>query len=495
LYVCKLEGGIWGQPNNLGPVINTAGNEVYPAFQNNDVLFFASDGRHGMGGLDVYRTSVRNGKWQTSQNLGEPINSANNDFGLAYVGEFSGIFSSDREGGKGGYELYRFRQRTDAQVIHLRGVYASDQPGNAPVALELVDINGKVVDRAKVDARGEFLFKRLSIDDHYLIRVPGADGPLPDDARIHFLDDLGRKVVLANRLDRSTFGFTALSRESMADLPKLDEVDETMLDRFALFGQVYRKLPGDPVKGLLVIARDREGNELERTYTDHEGKFSFRDLSADQFALVALEAEDEGLHLRLFDANNHVALEGPGNNGRFRFEQLAADENLLHRIYQPEDAELPQETVVASGIFEYRGKPAANVRINLLDRFRRIVQRTTTDERGHFRFAQLHPEEHYLVMLDEQDKHIPEDARMYLIDEQGRETLLAERLKRGLFSFRTLSQDEQPSLAHEEEKDASRAAFQVYGQVYEKLPGDFTTTMTVYALDDLGNIVETAQTL
>lgn len=114
----------WAEPKLLSRNINTPGNEVFPMFSA-DTLYFSSDGLSGMGGLDIFRTFRLDGNaWATPHNLKPPVNSGADDFGLIATtpapsktppqpGDLlrSGYFSSNRPGGLGADDIYRFEQR------------------------------------------------------------------------------------------------------------------------------------------------------------------------------------------------------------------------------------------------------------------------------------------------------------------------------------------------------------------------------------------------
>jgi hypothetical protein len=110
LYVASFRGGRWGHPVNLGPAINTAGNETFPFVADDGSLYFASDGWGGMGGLDIFYAEVEEGIFfKEAMNLGGPFNSPKDDFGfiLAPSGK-EGYFTSAREGGVGKDDIYHF---------------------------------------------------------------------------------------------------------------------------------------------------------------------------------------------------------------------------------------------------------------------------------------------------------------------------------------------------------------------------------------------------
>ena len=69
LYVCKKEGDTWGEPENLGPKINTQGNEVFPYIGENGTLYFSSDGHGGLGGLDLFSSALTESGYAVPENM------------------------------------------------------------------------------------------------------------------------------------------------------------------------------------------------------------------------------------------------------------------------------------------------------------------------------------------------------------------------------------------------------------------------------------------
>lgn len=100
----------WGDPVNLGPDINTAGDEVFPYIHPDGTLYFSSDGLPGMGGLDIFAAKKEGkDKWGTPTNMGVPINSEGDDFAITFTNNKErGIFTSTRQGGRGNCDLYSF---------------------------------------------------------------------------------------------------------------------------------------------------------------------------------------------------------------------------------------------------------------------------------------------------------------------------------------------------------------------------------------------------
>ena len=105
----NAEGQPKGTPENLGAMINTEGRETFPFIFKN-MLFFASDGQAGIGGLDLFAcTILPDGSFTKPENLGQNINSSMDDFALFLLNEKEGYFSSNRAGGKGNDDIYHFK--------------------------------------------------------------------------------------------------------------------------------------------------------------------------------------------------------------------------------------------------------------------------------------------------------------------------------------------------------------------------------------------------
>lgn len=155
LWMCKREGDKWSEPVNLGPEINTEGNEGFPFIHPVGYLFFASDAHAGYGGLDNFFV-----KWPADtigmiQNAGKPINSAFDDFSICFDRRRSaGFFASNRPGGTGGDDIYQFRRATE-----IRGIVVDRKTGKPipNVKLQIIDSDNQK-QRYKTDTTGVFEF-------------------------------------------------------------------------------------------------------------------------------------------------------------------------------------------------------------------------------------------------------------------------------------------------------------------------------------------------
>lgn len=101
----------WGSPKNAGPIVNTAGDELFPYLRNDSILYFASNGQVGMGGLDIFRLNKDAKGREYVLNMLPPINSTSDDYGITFKGGLleEGYFTSNRPKGSLGYDdIYHF---------------------------------------------------------------------------------------------------------------------------------------------------------------------------------------------------------------------------------------------------------------------------------------------------------------------------------------------------------------------------------------------------
>lgn len=108
----------FGKPKNLGPTINTSGDEMFPYLKTDDQLYFTSNGHLGMGGLDIFFSIKEDGKWSEPVNLQYPLNSSSDDFGICFNlnekllrkmhADEMGFFTTNRKGGRGGDDIWSF---------------------------------------------------------------------------------------------------------------------------------------------------------------------------------------------------------------------------------------------------------------------------------------------------------------------------------------------------------------------------------------------------
>ncbi|GAB3698016.1 hypothetical protein GCM10027592_22700 [Spirosoma flavus] len=170
IYVVEYNNGQWGTPVNMGKEINTEGNEMFPYVAEGDNLYFSSDGHEGLGGLDVFVAELREGvAYKGVQNVGAPINSEKDDFGIITdKGQTTGYFSSNRKKGVSDDDIYAFRRNCKQLNIFVYDAKSGSALENADVRimrngvnqdLRLTNVEGRA--ELCVDSNTEYEFKAV----------------------------------------------------------------------------------------------------------------------------------------------------------------------------------------------------------------------------------------------------------------------------------------------------------------------------------------------
>jgi outer membrane protein OmpA-like peptidoglycan-associated protein len=165
LYVSyRLPNGKWGEPENMGPQINSAGDEKAPFIHaDNQTLYYTSDGLPGYGSSDLFvvRKDI-SGKWGKPENLGYPINTIENEGSLSVSGDgLTAYYASDRSDSRGGLDLYKFDLRPDIRpnrTLYVKGKVI-DKKTNKPLpsTVELIDnSNNNALMKVSTDEVGEY---------------------------------------------------------------------------------------------------------------------------------------------------------------------------------------------------------------------------------------------------------------------------------------------------------------------------------------------------
>ncbi len=165
---------LFGAPQNLGPDINTRGDESYPYIRNDKTLYFASNGHTGMGGYDIFRATQKGPASYTIENMGSPLNSPHDDFGIVFMDDNEeGYFTSERKGGMGKADIYYFvlpKLEFDVSGI------VWDKQTNSPVKgakLSLLNTDNELISSLETTENGRYRFVLDNTSDYtiYLYHV------------------------------------------------------------------------------------------------------------------------------------------------------------------------------------------------------------------------------------------------------------------------------------------------------------------------------------
>jgi outer membrane protein OmpA-like peptidoglycan-associated protein len=170
--------GSYGNPINLGNVINTEGKETFPMITSDNEIYFASDGHPGLGGLDVFVSrKEKDGNYKYVLNVGEPLNSSLDDFAFL-INDITriGYITSNREGGIGNDDIYKFKETKRIEYPceqQLKGI-VTDQLTRLPLVnskVTLTDLDYKILKEYSTDSEGKFDFGDVLCNSKYYVKV------------------------------------------------------------------------------------------------------------------------------------------------------------------------------------------------------------------------------------------------------------------------------------------------------------------------------------
>ncbi|MBF9255460.1 OmpA family protein [Pontibacter sp. 172403-2] len=218
-YSVRQADGSWGEPVNAGTTVNTPGRESFPYVDADGKLYFASDGHTGMGGMDIFSAEGAQAAWTGVRNLGYPINSPKNDYGIMFTkpGE-SGLLSSNRDSQNGTDDIFKFSDLRKPVVLAVTTLERKQNALKQNIQVPLPQVNIKVSEQSATgsemivsDENGAYFmnglqgntYTFLGSKDGYLkqevvAQVPETAGDTVQVALLFDKNEVARAVVLDN---------------------------------------------------------------------------------------------------------------------------------------------------------------------------------------------------------------------------------------------------------------------------------------------------------
>lgn len=313
LYSARLDDrGNWTGVRNMGSVINTPGNEMFPYVGPDEKLYFSSDGHPGLGGLDLF-VAERTEEEILITSMGKPYNSNYDDFGLQFLDyPNEGLFVSNRDGGLGDDDFYRFArieppvvEKVITYLINGQTLKLNDDGSTealANVALQLLDSAGNVVASSKSSPTGSYTFTVEPEKEYTLL------GEKPD--------------FFAKRLAYSTKDKTvdpdSFEEESKNEIFELDLILEPIvIDKAIVLENIYYDFDKAEIREdaaleldkLVQIMRDNPGITIELSaHTDSRGSDAYnRDLSQRRAEAAVAYIVSQGIQAERLEAKGYGA--------------------------------------------------------------------------------------------------------------------------------------------------------------------------------------------
>ena len=278
------DAGQFNLPENLGVAVNTAGQEMFPFVDGTNALYFASNGLAGIGGLDVFRARIdENGKVGGTANLGTPINSTADDFGVSFNPTTNiGFLSSNRRGGEGSDDIYTFT---------FTGVFGE--------ILVLDGANAKPIQGAKV------------VRDGVVFGLSNSNGIVSNALQVDesYTFDVSAKNYQSTKATLSTAGQDIGS--TVSKTVYLYQSNGSVAN-----GLVIEEKSQFPVKGAKVTLTNNVTGESKDMITDNTGKYEMEIYPGTEYTV---KAEKEG-----YDADEYTfsTIDMPANTEKTRNLEL-----------------------------------------------------------------------------------------------------------------------------------------------------------------------------
>jgi len=265
--VTKNSDGSWGTPVNLGDKVNTAGHEVFPFIASNGFLYFSSNGLDGLGGLDIYETKMKDGQAGRVYNMGEPVNSKDDDFGV-FLGEDNktGYLSSNRKSGGMDDDVYNFQILRDVKRGKEVMIVTKDKESGEILANTSVKINEETI---TTNEKGEFqttveedLTYKLLVEkpDYYNLEDSVSTKSSPEDSftKTLLLEKDPKLALIALITDAKTNQPLEGVKMTIKELPSNESFDTYTTTAAADYRKPLKgKKIGDKISYSIVLEKDK----------------------------------------------------------------------------------------------------------------------------------------------------------------------------------------------------------------------------------------------
>lgn len=366
--------GQWSNVRNLGPKINTVGNEMFPFQSSDGSLYFSSDGLPGLGGLDIFVSRREEGQ-MVVENLGSPINTSSDDFGMFLYTPDKGFFTSNREGGSGDDDIYTFiNNDPNLKIVnyYLTGTTNTiDEEGNEKIlpntSVLLYGANDELINEALTGRDGKFLFRVYPEEDYKLM------GEKPDYFTSRALFSTKGKTIPKDQLNK-------LETNKVFETKIV--LDQIVLDKSIVLENIYYDLDKADIRPdaaleldkLVTILADNPEIKIElSSHTDSRQTAAYNDDLSKRRAQSAVnyivskgidasriiaKGYGESQLIITDDEINKLPTEEEKEAAHQRNRRTEFKVTEYNKVAEPEDEEINSEEVIQEIQVEERTEPA-----------------------------------------------------------------------------------------------------------------------------------------
>lgn len=294
IWVTTKSGTTWGEPVNLGPGINSKGNDAFPYIHPDGSLYYASDGRGGAGGYDIFYASESGDTWTEARAMPYPFNAAGDDFGLIVDQESkNGYFTSNRSLGRGEDDIYSFNA-----IANLKDLLNNNatKKHNETLTINVADkITGEAIEGASVSVLNldeltlANVFSMLD-EQGKLIQVQ-SEANNPNDLVLNVDVDANGQTALTDHEGKHVFSVAkgnfiakvskAGYKTKQVEIPASANVKETLVllekgeNTVKFNGMVIDEKLNAPIAGAKVTIQEEGSDKIETVYSNKAGKFDY----------------------------------------------------------------------------------------------------------------------------------------------------------------------------------------------------------------------------